>query len=872
LVYSERISDPFDFTSRDVWTCTDAPAVCDIWVQFGPIGLSESPVRTSRSVELVESSVAGSSLYRVLDSESFADHPRQKDALDGAKFGSTQPSSVLVDSVSQTDEGLLSRLISSFSKEVQVYLPSIYTIDAAQHVLLEAQPGSIQTAPDSKIFLDEVLSSQSVSIDVAPRMIDVSVNYLCDRSVPVDASLIGEFALHYPILIDSCSASYHVPPSCGYVHVDAEVQATGTPHFSILCSASSHKLLSSTQRRCTQCGYLPTNEEDERETDFLPEGTLDDELLDGSNMTGRDEPVGIQTRSVHWQPPVFKKTCATQFAFTPDLADVFCQTAVNYSDASVLTSDICLSPTVLLHNKSVTDYRERLIEHYYYAPPRDAALVADVEVQALVMEPTDQSFISRWKEISETEIIELKETIKKSYDLKAYEMEMSQGRIEERSCTTDFTSPPLITPQREVTTASAIPAPQLPGVIGLKKQSKDSFDVGIQCSTRLSFREIKEEFSMTEIWESLKKVCSTYESYQTLHDSGYVREQSTYTTLDDTMVADMGVQFTATTGVFEREMESLILRTPSPVSNVDPYEQYVLRKRMGQLNEEQCLAAPLVYSDGTQTEDLQLHFSTDFDGFGQREETFEVYHHRLLRDQLAEAWTQWDTDAEEEIGDVEGRSRSEEQILEVRQKKRKRVVSKLQITEELSSDEPGMMVCELGVQTESSLVDRESQETVDRDIFSASYDKSLYLRATQSAQTSPISLDSVLHTEDWSWADSELQAVIMTGLQATDGLEWSSRTGQRRYEETVESSLRSVSQWKQYAEPSTKLLVSIGCQTGAIKPGVIDGGELDRWTDTSIYPDVAAQSKTAYSSVVDDEIFVRSVSTESSDASKQPSR
>ncbi|TPP66661.1 hypothetical protein FGIG_01165 [Fasciola gigantica] len=455
----------------------------------------------------------------------------------------------------------------------------------------------------------------------------------------------------------------------------------------------------------------------------------------------------------------------------------------------------------------------------------------------------------------------------KLYTQRLYETELDSGDIRETSCSVDISSP-LISPDlRSLKVSATAPSQSL----GSSKVSRRPVDVATQWSPSSQLHELIEKFDTLEIWESLHECCSTYESYQVRQDSGFVREQSVCTGHEDTMVADVGVQFTTTPDIHYKPPDSPDLRSASPSSFVDAYEHYNSRKRMGQLREEQCHATPLVYSNFTQTETVPVQFSTEFDELNQFCETVEIYHHRLLRDQVAEAWTQLDTDvAEEMTGGFDDRSLSEEQITEFRQKKRKRVVSQVQITEELS-EEPGLMVCELGIQTESGLVDRESEQQFGRDVPNATRDDSLYLRATQAVQTSPITLESVLFSADWRWASEDLQTVLLTGLQATEGLDLRSSSAVRRFEQIIESSQKSVSHRTYYAEPSSKLLVSIGCQTGTIKPPLIDG-ELDRWTDTtSVYPELADQGKTTYSSPVDDEIFVRSVSTESTDESKRVS-
>ncbi|THD28492.1 hypothetical protein D915_000618 [Fasciola hepatica] len=692
-------------------------------------------------------------------------------------------------------------------------------------------------------------------------------------SVPVKGFGVQSDVLRPSGFVVDAGNHFHVRPSLEFSACFGSGVSPAVIIDRLLCCSAVSFVGPSARLRCPNCGYL-CSAEDERETDHLPDGTLDDELTVDSALPSYgvgnviDSLVAVdETGSTSWQPLSFKKTCATQFSFTPDLADVFCQATVHVTDEGTMTPDFTSSAAIVLQNKSVTDYREKLIEHYYYAPAHEASLVADVGIQTTLTESDGAYNISRTEEPSEEEILHLRKRYAKLYTQSLYETELDSGDIRETSCSVDISSP-LISPDgRSLKVSATAPSQSLSS----SRVSRRPVDVATQWSPSSQLHELIEKFDTLEIWESLHERCSTYESYQVRQDSGFVREQSVCTGHEDTMVADVGVQFTTTPDVHYKPPDSPDLRSASPASFVDTYEHYISRKRMGQLREEQCHATPLVYSNFTQTDTVPVQFSTEFDGLNQFCETVEIYHHRLLRDQVAEAWTQLDTDvAEEMTGGFDDRSLSEEQITEFRQKKRKRVVSQVQITEELS-EEPGLMVCELGIQTESGLVDRESEQRLGRDIPSATRDDSLYLRATQAVQTSPITLESVLYSADWRWASEDLQTVLLTGLQATEGLDLRSSAAVRRFEQIIESSQKSVSHRTYYAEPSSKLLVSIGCQTGTIKPPLIDG-ELDRWTDTtSVYPELVDQGKTAYSSPVDDEIFVRSVSTESTDESKQVS-
>ncbi|TPP65290.1 hypothetical protein FGIG_12337, partial [Fasciola gigantica] len=584
-------------------------------------------------------------------------------------------------------------------------------------------------------------------------------------SVPVKG-----FGMQSDVLLASGSVvdagnSFVFRPSLGLSAVFHLGVSPVVPVDRFLCCSSVSFVESPPRLRCLNCGYFCCTE-DERETDHLPDGTLDEELTVDSALP----PYGVgnvieslvameETGSSSWQPLSFKKTCATQFSFTPDLADVFCQATVRITDEGTMTQDFASSPAIVLQNKSVTDYREKLIEHYYYAPAHEASLVADVGTQTILTELDVAS--------SEEEILYLKKRYAKLYTQRLYETELDSGDIRETSCSVDISSP-LISPDlRSLKVSATAPSQSLSS----SKVSRRPVDVATQWSPSSQLHELIEKFDTLEIWESLHECCSTYESYQVRQDSGFVREQSVCTGHEDTMVADVGVQFTTTPDIHYKPPDSPDLRSASPSSFVDAYEHYNSRKRMGQLREEQCHATPLVYSNFTQTETVPVQFSTEFDELNQFCETVEIYHHRLLRDQVAEAWTQLDTDvAEEMTGGFDDRSLSEEQITEFRQKKRKRVVSQVQITEELS-EEPGLMVCELGIQTESGLVDRESEQQFGRDVPNATRDDSLYLRATQAVQTSPITLESVLFSADWRWASEDLQTVLLTGLQATEGLD-----------------------------------------------------------------------------------------------------
>ncbi|KAA3670046.1 uncharacterized protein DEA37_0000585, partial [Paragonimus westermani] len=436
--------------------------------------------------------------------------------------------------------------------------------------------------------------------------------------------------------------------------------------------------------------------------------------------------------------PAHCKHFASQFSFHPNQLDVYSQTIFTRSDCSCETEtfglvssstscdDLPGSMRVLFQNLSITDYRDRLVEHHYYAPNRESSLVVDCATHfsgpATIFDDFEDSI---------SELLRVRQRLWDYFPLDVYNAGVDFGVFAEKACGTDSFVEEVVPTDRMELRA------QLP-------RAECSKDVSMQTTGCVDLQLFLSQFDVTEVWEAVRSVTSDYDYYQTLRQSSIVREQTCTTDEELTSLADIGIQVDIA-GFTVRESSSSpdMYSGASEVESIN-YETYLLRSRLGQVREEQTYVAPLVNQASTQTEASSFSLFSEFKSEGGVYESTETYDYRLLRDEIAEAWTQWDTDfGANEMDDLnreDADNLTEESYLEIINKRRKKVYSQVEITEETD-----LVVCELGVQ-------------VDPDYFAGdTADNWLMMKhvqqVNQELQTDPIHLNSIHHSTDLSWAD-----------------------------------------------------------------------------------------------------------------------
>ncbi|KAF7231849.1 hypothetical protein EG68_09763, partial [Paragonimus skrjabini miyazakii] len=529
------------------------------------------------------------------------------------------------------------------------------------------------------------------------------------------------------------------------------------------------------------------------------------------------------------------KHFSSQFTYFPDQSDVYSQAVLPCCDSSCGTEMVALKSAstccddlpgatrVLFQNLSVTDYRDRLVEHHYYAPARENLLVADCATQFSATPD-----VSGHLRGSTDELLFARQRLSEVFSVDVYNAGVAFGVFAEKTCATDFSVEEVV-PVHSLELRAQVPL------------AAASNEMSTQTSDYVDLQLLLSHFDVAEVWEAVRSVTSDYDYYQTLRQNSIVREQTCTTDEEPPLLADIGIQVDMTSFIVRESSSSPDIYSVTSEVESTTYESYLLRSRLGQVREEQTYMAPLVNQASTQTEAVSFSLFSEFKSEGGVYESTETYDYRLLRDEIAEAWTQWDTDFDEnEIDDLnkeDADNLTEESYLEVVNKRRKKVYSQVEITEETD-----MIVCELGVQVDPDYFTGDTADSLTK--------KTPVKQTDEELQTDPIHLDSIQYSTDLSWADPNLYAVILAGIDAS------------RIRAHEDSRI-----WFGNETAGAKMLITIGCQTSPVKH-LISTKEMSHWTEVSTTNQpLCERSMAELDSFVDKEIFVRPLSPESIQAS-----
>ncbi|KAH8859899.1 hypothetical protein KSF78_0007081 [Schistosoma japonicum] len=433
-------------------------------------------------------------------------------------------------------------------------------------------------------------------------------------------------------------------------------------------------------------------------------------------------PVYISQSAIHTS--VNRKNFAVQYIYEPLQEDAGCQTTdklqkqikIYNQDAATMTDDTEPKVAVLLQNISSTDIRERLIERYYYSAQSSCTLVTDAEVQ-----------------------VNLTSSVYRGQSRELYMKETSTDYIEHHKRNENLT---------------------------LEESSGHDYDEQSLIDTSYSqyIKRLLHEGSVTEVWEKCPPTHSIYEHYQSRREYGSVREQASMAMEEPVTAADVGIQIVFDSPSHDSPSESEMSRSESPLSGSSyTYEEYLIRSRLGQVCEVQCQFCPTHIPTASQTEHYGISLKTERHE-KLKEDIFESYQRRLIKDQIAEAWTQVERDSymDSRMEQVsEPIDIIEERFLEITEKKSKKVYSQVKITEEFAEEED-LIVCELGVQTDDQqyfIKPKDGHASFDVD------EESHKRLTTSGIQTSVIRLASIIHSGDLEWADKDLCEVIKAGIR-----------------------------------------------------------------------------------------------------------
>ncbi|CAH8507793.1 unnamed protein product [Schistosoma haematobium] len=431
-------------------------------------------------------------------------------------------------------------------------------------------------------------------------------------------------------------------------------------------------------------------------------------------------------------PTVNRKNFSVQYIYEPAQENACCQTQpmtsdkiqkeiiIDNLDAETMTDDIESNVAVLLQNVSSTDIRERLIERYYYSAPCSAMLVTDAEVQ-----------------------VNLTGSVYKGHSKEFYVKDISTDYIVEHHIENE-------------------------NIILEESSGHDDSEQTVSGTSYSRYmKRLLHESGVTEVWEKCPPTHSVFDYYQSRREFGSVREQASMAMEEPVTAADVGIQIVFDSFSHSSTSESEISRSESPLSGSSyTYEAYLMRSRLGQVCEVQCQFCPTHIPTASQTDHYGISMQTErHDKL--KEDIFEIYQRRLIKDQIAEAWTQVEQDlyTESRMEEVsEPIDVIEERILEITEKKSKKVYSQIKITEEFTEEED-LIVCELGVQTDPFydqqyfIKAKQSHSSID---FREESPRRL---STTGIQTSVIHLASIISSGDIAWADEDLCEVIKAGIR-----------------------------------------------------------------------------------------------------------
>ncbi|KAG5451345.1 hypothetical protein CSKR_113830 [Clonorchis sinensis] len=468
---------------------------------------------------------------------------------------------------------------------------------------------------------------------------------------------------------------------------------------------------------------------------------------------------------------------------------------------STSTDDLPSFSSLLLQSVSVTDFRELMVEHYYYAPAREPILVSDFSVQVSSSIPPPVSPMSWFEYLSSNELSMVRSTLLRYFNFDAYHAGLRSDRTREAACSAEDWNPE-------------------DGALYLSRlRSGLVAEVGLQAHCDVGLQEPITHSDFLEVLETFRSLSSNQQFYTARHRHGLLKDKACFKKEHPRCLADIGIQVESSVTISDFNLDSPEYRSGSPESTANTYENYLLRNRLGQICEQQSHVAPLVCPAATQTEaESFLRFSSMHEV---PYESFETYERRLLRDEVAETFTQ--LDSETEITD-DGRYDEKEVhdiTEEITERNRKRIFSKVQITEELT-DDTELVVCELGIQADLQHADAEPFTTLDtRPPSRASWTRA------RGNQTDPINLSALKSSSDFGWADPDLYAVILAGIAANRQRDYDS--GGLSGDVGVGGTDRRTDFWAIQGRESPKIMITIGCQTSLL--GIVPDREPMRWTD-----------------------------------------
>ncbi|VDO87196.1 unnamed protein product [Schistosoma margrebowiei] len=625
---------------------------------------------------------------------------------------------------------------------VQTVKESVCVVDSATSVLIK----SAEILPvSSKDVFDSMPSSFfDISVSASPSLCDCWSQ--CNLSSIVGYPIVDSFvnfdgpeSLSCP-LVDSC---------CIMVVGCSSVGTLTEPLMPFLHEVKSPNLIDTSGFFLVDHDYLSSTIQDEDVP--LDSGDLEWELVDDNlkelhrclvNSCVQTEesniyrPVSQREHSpslpVSQLPTVNRKNFSVQYIYEPSQENACCQTQpmtsdkiqkqiiIDNLDAETMTDDIESNVAVLLQNVSSTDIRERLIERYYYSAPYSAMLVTDAEVQ-----------------------VDLTGSVYKGHTKEFYVKDISTDYIVEHHIENE-------------------------NIILEESSGHDDSEQTVSGTSYSRYmKRLLHESDVTEVWEKCPPTHSVFDYYQSRREFGSVREQASMAMEEPVTAADVGIQIVFDSFSHSSPSESEISRSESPLSGSSyTYEAYLMRSRLGQVCEVQCQFCPTHIPTASQTDHYGISMQTErHDKL--KEDIFEIYQRRLIKDQIAEAWTQVEQDlyTESRMEQVsEPIDVIEERILEITEKKSKKVYSQIKITEEFTEEED-LIVCELGVQTDPFydqqyfIKTKQSHSSID---FREESPRRL---STTGIQTSVINLASIISSGDIAWADEDLCEVIKAGIR-----------------------------------------------------------------------------------------------------------